>query len=114
MARTTGTYQITHAGEETVRAFVPARLPPLDPALRLDEATMRALAEAMTAVGKLAVAADMVPSADWFLYGFVRKEALITSQICTGSSPALTPITKTSEELVIAVADKILFSSFIV
>ena len=81
MARTTGTHQITHAGEETVRAFVPAPLPPLDPALRLDEATMRVLAEAMTAVGKLAVAADMVPSAAWFLYGFVRKEALITSQI---------------------------------
>jgi Fic family protein len=81
MARKTGTYRITQDGEEAVRAFIPAPLPPSDPALRLDEVTAEALAKAMTAVGKLAVAADMVPSADWFLYGFVRKEALITSQI---------------------------------
>jgi Fic family protein len=32
-------------------------------------------------LSRLAVAADMVHSAEWFLYGFVRKEALITSQI---------------------------------
>jgi Fic family protein len=35
----------------------------------------------MTALGKLAIAADMVPNSEWFLYGFVRKEALMTSQI---------------------------------
>lgn len=39
------------------------------------------LAAVNAAVGRLAVAAEMVPSADWFLYGFVRKEAVMTSQI---------------------------------
>lgn len=39
------------------------------------------LADANAAVAKLAVAAEMVPSPDWFLYGFVRKEAVMTSQI---------------------------------
>jgi len=33
------------------------------------------------AISRLAVAGVMVPSAGWFLYGFVRKEAVITSQI---------------------------------
>jgi Fic family protein len=47
----------------------------------LDDATRRALTAAVSALDRLTVAADMVPSADWFLYGFVRKEALITSQI---------------------------------
>ena len=32
-------------------------------------------------VGRLGVAAEMVPSAHWFLYGFVLKEAVVTSQI---------------------------------
>lgn len=81
MARKTGNYQVTRVGEETVRAFVPFPLPPADPPLILDDDIARGLAEAMAALGKLAVAADMVPDADWFLYGFVRKEALITSQI---------------------------------
>lgn len=35
----------------------------------------------MTALASLNVAASLVPNSDWFLYGFVRKEALITSEI---------------------------------
>jgi Fic family protein len=38
-------------------------------------------AEATAALARLAVAGRMVPNADWFLYGFIRKEAVITSQI---------------------------------
>ncbi len=81
MPRVTGTYRITPWDQEQVRAFVPHPLPPADPPLVLSDQTQRRLAEAMVALGKLSVAADLVPSADWFLYGFVRKEALITSQI---------------------------------
>lgn len=80
MARTTGTYRITKWDGEEVRAFIPAPLPP-HPPLKLDTKVLTALADANAALGKLAVAANMVPSANWFLYGFVRKEALITSQI---------------------------------
>ena len=36
---------------------------------------------AMTELARLAVAGSVVPSPDWFLYGFVRKEAVVTSQI---------------------------------
>ena len=81
MTRETGTYRSTTFGDETVRAFVPHLLPPRKPELQIDGRLSQSLADANAAVGKLAVAADMVPSADWFLYGFVRKEAVMTSQI---------------------------------
>ena len=35
----------------------------------------------MTELARLAVAGSVVPSPDWLLYGFVRKEAVVTSQI---------------------------------
>jgi Fic family protein len=81
MARKTGTYRITRLGVEEVRAFVPAPLPPGGPPLMLDTSLAQSLNAAMTALGQLSVAAEMVSSPEWFLYGFIRKEALITSQI---------------------------------
>ena len=38
-------------------------------------------AEALAAAARLAVAGMAVPSPNWFLYGFVRKEAVISCQI---------------------------------
>lgn len=84
MPRTTGTYRVSRvggAGGEDVRAFVPAPLPPADPPLVLDDRLSALHAEAVTAVGKLGVAGAMVPNAQWFLYGFVRKEAVVSSEI---------------------------------
>jgi Fic family protein len=81
MPRSSGTYRITRLGGEEVHAFVPAPLPPVDPPLLMEGALVESLAAATAALGRLSVAAEMVPSPDWFLYGFVRKEALITSQI---------------------------------
>jgi Fic family protein len=79
--RETGFYHSTTFADETVRAFVPFPLPPRDPELAIDGRLAQLLADANAAVGKLAVAAEMVPSPEWFLYGFVRKEAVMTSQI---------------------------------
>jgi Fic family protein len=79
--RITGTYRTTIIGGESVRAFVPHPLPPGNPPLELNPALQASLARAESAVGQLAVAGRMVPSEDWFIYGFVRKEAVITSQI---------------------------------
>jgi Fic family protein len=79
--RITGTYRISRAGDEDVRAFVPIPLPPVDPPLAIDGDLAKGLATATTSLGQLAVAANLVPSSEWFIYGFVRKEALITSQI---------------------------------
>jgi len=79
--RKTGTYRTAVAGGEQVLAFVPLPLPPSSPPLVLDERLAHQLTEAMSAIGRLGVAGAMVPSPDWFLYGFVRKEAVISSQI---------------------------------
>ncbi len=62
-------------------AFIPHALPPTRPALALDAKLELAHQQAIAALGRLAVAGRMVPSAQWFLYGFVRKEALVSSQI---------------------------------
>ena len=81
MARQTGQYRITSTLGEEVRAFVPYPLPPGNPPLVLDGAAAELEAAAMAALARLAVAGSMVQSIDWFLYGFVRKEAVVTSQI---------------------------------
>ncbi len=81
MTRTTGTYRTTVIGGERIRAFVPRPLPPKRPVLRIEGKLARCHAEAVTAIGRLEVAGTMVPSPDWFLYGFVRKEAVVSSQI---------------------------------
>ena len=66
---------------EQVRAFVPDPLPPANPPLAMRGPVGELHAGALAALSRLAVAGTMVPSTDWFLYGFVRKEAVITSQI---------------------------------
>lgn len=77
----TGTHRVTRTADEEVRAFVPHPLPPADPPLTVDQELQRRLNNAQAGLSRLAVAADLVPNAQWFLYSFVRKEALITSQI---------------------------------
>ena len=81
MPRVTGTYRQTAAGGETVRAFIPFPLPPKEPPLIVEGKLAELHTDALAAIGQLAVAGTMVPSANWFLYGFVRKEAVISSQI---------------------------------
>ena len=80
MARQTG-YRSTRTLGGEVRAFVPHPLPPTNPALVMDGPTAELHGAARTALARLAVAGTMVPSTDWFIYGFVRKEAVVTSQI---------------------------------
>ncbi|MBI2900233.1 MAG: Fic family protein [Planctomycetes bacterium] len=81
MGRVTGTYRTTVVAGEKVRAFLPHPLPPRDPPLLIVGDLAALHANAVAALGRLAVAGLMVPSAAWFLYGFVRKEAVISSQI---------------------------------
>ena len=81
MARITGRYERTAVAGEEVRAFVPRPLPPADPPLSLDSGTLALLGRAERELSRLELAGEMVPSVDWFIYGFVRKEAVISSQI---------------------------------
>lgn len=79
--RITGDYRTLDYSGEVVRAFVPRPLPPTEPPLVLSDELRDLHGSALSAVERLAVAGVMVPNADWFLYGFVRKEAVISSQI---------------------------------
>jgi Fic family protein len=81
MKRTTGQYECTSVGGEEVAAFVPHPLPPVDPELYLDEDGLDLLRKAEEGLRRLELAAEMAPSLDWFVYGFVRKEAVVSSQI---------------------------------
>ena len=75
-----GSYQVTRVGEERVRAFVPSPLPP-KPALVLDGALQQALESAVLALGRLDGVATLLPDHALFLYAYVRKEAVLSSQI---------------------------------
>ena len=75
-----GRYESTSAGGEPVRAFVPAPLPP-DPALVLDGPLQQALEGATLALGRLDAVSMLLPDDTIFLYAYVRKEAVLSSQI---------------------------------
>jgi Fic family protein len=76
----TGHYEVTSTTGEVVRAFVPAPLPP-DPPVVL-EGELQALHErALLACGRLDGISSLLPDPEHFLYAYVRREALLSSQI---------------------------------
>jgi Fic family protein len=79
--RTTGRYDRTTIGGEEVAAFLPSPLPPGGPPISLDGRLSDRLRAAEHELRTLDLAGEMVPSLDWFIYAFVRKEAVISSQI---------------------------------
>lgn len=74
-----GRYEVTSAGGESVRAFVPPCLPP-NPPVAMEELYV-ALEAANRALGRLDGATSILPDTPLFLYMYVRKEALLSSQI---------------------------------
>ena len=83
----TGTYESTVTGGETVRAFIPRPLPPT-PRIRSRESLGSLLEEAAAALGRLDAVTQLLPDPDVFIYGHVRKEAVLSSQI-EGIKPSL-------------------------
>src|SRR6516165_6709869 len=74
-----GRYEVSSFGGETVRAFVPAPLPPVS-AVRLDRLQLL-LEQANQALGRLDGLASVLPDLSLFIYAYVRKEAVLSSQI---------------------------------
>ncbi|MBK8036613.1 MAG: Fic family protein [Verrucomicrobiaceae bacterium] len=70
---------VSTLGEEC-RAFVPSPLPPT-PALVLDESLHEQLQDASLAIGRLDGQIEVLPDRQVFLYAYVRKEAVLSSQI---------------------------------
>lgn len=75
----TGQFNTTSTGGETVRAFVPHPLPP-EPALDLG-VLQESMEKALLALGQLDSLSTLLPDVHQFLYTYVRKEAVLSSQI---------------------------------
>lgn len=72
-----GRYQRQPAGH---RAFIPAPLPP-DPPVRLEGDLAALLSQADLALGRLDGSVQTLPNPDLFVFMYVRKEAVLSSQI---------------------------------
>ena len=79
--RQTGEYiTVSTVGNEKVQAFIPSPLPP-DPPVEIDDDLREAIDNALLALGRLDSVRTLLPDASLFLYMFVRKEAVLSSQI---------------------------------
>lgn len=76
----TGEYRVTSVANETVRAFVPHPLPPVPP-VHITPDRQRLLERALLACGRLDAITALLPDPDLFLYAYVRREAVLSSQI---------------------------------
>lgn len=72
-----GWYQTQPSGYQ---AFIPAGLPP-EPQVQIDGELQRRLSEADRALGRLDGSVTTLPNPDLFVYMYVRKEAVLSSQI---------------------------------
>ena len=75
-----GEYINNLTGDAAYKSFRPSPLPP-DPAIELNDDLVNMLIEANKILASLDMAARFIPNADLFISMYVRKEALISSQI---------------------------------
>ncbi len=75
-----GIYVDNLVGEATYQSFKPNPLPPM-PEIELDEEIVKLLVDANKQLVKLDTASQLISNADLFISMYVRKEALISSQI---------------------------------
>lgn len=75
-----GQYRTVSTTGESFRAFVPAPLPPAPPVEWTPELRRR-FDDALVALGRLDAVSALLPNAALVLYSFVRKEAVLSSQI---------------------------------
>jgi len=76
-ANRSGTYVRQPAG---YKAFIPKPLPP-DPSLAIDQELLTCLSAADRALGRLDGATEVLPNPDLFIAMYVRREAVLSSQI---------------------------------
>jgi Fic family protein len=77
----TGQYiTVSTVGNEVCKAFVPNPLPPKPP-LKIDVDLQNTIERALLALGRLDSISTLLPDTSLFLYMYVRKEAIVSSQI---------------------------------
>jgi Fic family protein len=100
-----GRYVAVSTAGEAFKAFVPAPLPP-EPAVVWSPGLRRRFDSALVALGRLDAVTALLPNAALLLYSFVRKEAVLSSQIeGTQSSLADLLLYEIDEEPGVPVAD---------
>lgn len=82
-----GHYVAVSTAGEAFKAFIPAPLPP-DPPIVWTPTLRRRFDSALVALGRLDAVTALLPNATLLLYSFVRKEAVLSSQI-EGSQSSL-------------------------
>jgi len=80
MENRAGSFRTNSTGELQYRSFVPKSLPP-SPPVQFDEEMIQNLTRANRSLGILEGVSKQVPNIDLFVSMYVRKEALLTSQI---------------------------------
>ncbi|MCX8021743.1 MAG: Fic family protein [Syntrophorhabdaceae bacterium] len=76
----TGEYKVTTVTGERVQAFIPHHLPPKPP-LEMTPQRQQLLERAILALGRLDSVTLLLPDPDLFLYSYIRREAVLSSQI---------------------------------
>lgn len=79
------------------KAYIPELLPPSNPSLQLDFELISLLSQADQRLGKLAGLSSIIKDPDLFVYLYVRKEALLSSQI-EGTQCSLEDIFEAEDE----------------
>lgn len=80
MSKRSGEFKTNLSGELQYKSFLPKRLPLKQP-LEFDDEMLRLLANANRSIGILEGISKQVPNIELFVSMYVRKEALLTSQI---------------------------------
>src|SRR3990172_12381350 len=78
--KSTGSYRTVTTVGEPVLAFIPYPLPPKPP-LEISPVLREELDRALIALGRLDTVSSYLPDANLLLYLYIRKEAVLSSQI---------------------------------
>ena len=79
------------------RAFIPSNLPP-DPQINIDLEMQRLLSESDRALGRLEGSIQTLPNPDLFVFMYVRKEAVLSSQI-EGTQASISDLLKAEADV---------------
>lgn len=80
MEKRSGEYRTNLSGTMQYASFIPSNLPP-NPPIEMDDELIQLLMAAHRSIAKLEGISSLIPNANLFVYMYVRKEALLSSQI---------------------------------
>lgn len=80
MKNRAGEFKSNLTGESMYMSFLPKNLPP-NPPIEFDSELIQLLIKAHRSIGTLEGISKQIPNKDWFVSMYVRKEALLSSQL---------------------------------